>query len=426
MSAALQQQRCAGKRTSSVASALAAPGRPLERDARRTMESRFGVDFSRVRVHTDDEAAASAGDIHAAAYTSGSHVVFGAGRFEPRTGDGQRLLAHELAHVVEGGPEVRRQPLEEPPQDESRMVIDAVPDMLMTDVPAPRRIGVTVSDAQVTSIGWELVEPDGTIKATIRTRRGAPDAKTRPYVLESADFGDTGKFTLRCTGYDAKDKPVVRAVRGFNVLRSDLATGVRRFGSFGSLEFSKYAPIQGTSNMPPSADVQLEFYPASSVKCGQVMFVQAVQVLNETGQKMHRWVSRELGARASGTGWAIDKLDEGATSPFYSMLPDVQGRVVPQEKQGQTGHGGPFGSKASLLDNPSPGFSSTTRFESCAVCRDSNPRQVYGCATWGFTIDGLRITMMPRGFNDEPSDDFRSAASSWNAAVGRKKAEAQP
>jgi hypothetical protein len=85
----------------SVDRVLQSPGRALDHDTRAAMESRFGHDFSRVRVHTDTHAAASAREIHAAAFTSGTHIVFGDRRFEPQTRDGRLLLAHELAHVVQ-------------------------------------------------------------------------------------------------------------------------------------------------------------------------------------------------------------------------------------------------------------------------------------------------------------------------------------
>jgi hypothetical protein len=65
------------------------------------MEPRFGHDFSRVRVHTDSKAAESARAVNALAYTVGRDVVFGAGQHVPGTSAGQRLLAHELAHVVQ-------------------------------------------------------------------------------------------------------------------------------------------------------------------------------------------------------------------------------------------------------------------------------------------------------------------------------------
>ena len=65
------------------------------------MEARFGHDFSQVRVHADSGAAASARSVDALAYTVGSDVVFGEGRYEPATPTGSWLLAHELAHTVQ-------------------------------------------------------------------------------------------------------------------------------------------------------------------------------------------------------------------------------------------------------------------------------------------------------------------------------------
>ncbi|HWS90093.1 MAG TPA: DUF4157 domain-containing protein [Pyrinomonadaceae bacterium] len=84
-----------------VRETLESPGRPLDSGARTFMESRFGHDFSRVRVHTDARASESARSVGALAYTVGSHVVFGAGQYAPGTPAGRHLLAHELAHVVQ-------------------------------------------------------------------------------------------------------------------------------------------------------------------------------------------------------------------------------------------------------------------------------------------------------------------------------------
>jgi len=80
---------------------LRSPGQPLNPGARAFMEPRFGHDFSHVRVHTDARAAESARTVNALAYTVGRNVVFGAGQYAPGTGNGRRLLAHELTHVVQ-------------------------------------------------------------------------------------------------------------------------------------------------------------------------------------------------------------------------------------------------------------------------------------------------------------------------------------
>jgi hypothetical protein len=80
---------------------LASPGQPVDGGTRAFMEDRFGHDFSQVRVHTDARAASSARAVGALAYTVGRHIVFGAGHYAPGTGEGRRILGHELAHVVQ-------------------------------------------------------------------------------------------------------------------------------------------------------------------------------------------------------------------------------------------------------------------------------------------------------------------------------------
>ncbi len=82
---------------------LQSPGQPLDAASRSFMEGRFGHDFGHVRVHTDAHAAQSASAVNALAYTVGSDVVFAAGQYAPGTQHGQRLLAHELTHVLQQG-----------------------------------------------------------------------------------------------------------------------------------------------------------------------------------------------------------------------------------------------------------------------------------------------------------------------------------
>lgn len=84
---------------------LRSPGRPLDSQTSALMGSRFGHDFSQVRVHTDERAADSARLVNALAYTVGRDVVFGKGQFAPHTKEGQRLVAHELTHVAQQGRE---------------------------------------------------------------------------------------------------------------------------------------------------------------------------------------------------------------------------------------------------------------------------------------------------------------------------------
>lgn len=82
-------------------SGLLRGGAPLPAEVRADMESRFGTDFRDVRLHDSPHAHANAAALHAKAYTHGADIVFGANRFAPHTPAGKRLLAHELAHVVQ-------------------------------------------------------------------------------------------------------------------------------------------------------------------------------------------------------------------------------------------------------------------------------------------------------------------------------------
>ena len=77
------------------------PGAALDESTKKFFSSRFGHDFSSVRVHSDERAAKSADALSAQAYTLGPHVVFGRGEFAPETAKGRHLLGHELAHVVQ-------------------------------------------------------------------------------------------------------------------------------------------------------------------------------------------------------------------------------------------------------------------------------------------------------------------------------------
>jgi Domain of unknown function (DUF4157)/Putative peptidoglycan binding domain len=84
-----------------VPDVLRSAGESLDSGTRANMESSFTHDFSRVRIHSDDNAARSARSIDARAYTVGRHIVFGDGQYAPGTMWGKRLLAHELAHVIQ-------------------------------------------------------------------------------------------------------------------------------------------------------------------------------------------------------------------------------------------------------------------------------------------------------------------------------------
>src|SRR5580658_8448041 len=102
------QRRAIGNASSGFApplvhQVLRSPGQPLDAATRAFFEPRFGHDFSKVRLHTDGQAAESARAVNALAYTVGQDIAFGEGQYAPAAAEGRRLLAHELTHVVQQG-----------------------------------------------------------------------------------------------------------------------------------------------------------------------------------------------------------------------------------------------------------------------------------------------------------------------------------
>jgi hypothetical protein len=79
----------------------ASTGEQLDSATRQPMEAHFGADLEDVRVHTGSEAAKSATSIEALAYTTGRDIYFASGMYAPSSDSGRRLLAHEVAHVVQ-------------------------------------------------------------------------------------------------------------------------------------------------------------------------------------------------------------------------------------------------------------------------------------------------------------------------------------
>ena len=240
------------------------------------MESRFAYDFSRVRVHADDQAAEAARGIGALAFTAGSNVVFGRGQYRPDSVNGRRMLAHELVHVMQQGASrradghltisdphsaaerqadaasiacgstfgaqfspipvgsriVQRTPA--PPTfdgttggfDRGKVTIGPVPELVATvsssDVTlAPTSVLVTVaiSNPAVTHLSWELYGPSDQFINGFSTTPKATLATSRPFPLDGSWFQGKvteGRHTLRCVGRD-KGHPLSYADRTFFV-----------------------------------------------------------------------------------------------------------------------------------------------------------------------------------------------------------------
>lgn len=172
---------------------LRSPGQALDPATRAFMEPRFGHDFSQVRLHMDSNAAESARAVNALAYTVGNHVAFGAARYSPRTEAGSRLLAHELAHVVQqsrGPAAVHAHAAVSKPADPAEREADAAADRAMHGLPAPslvqsaaplsrfpyQTVGTTLSRANIatlTGVSYWVVRTTARYAVTESTRMAA-------------------------------------------------------------------------------------------------------------------------------------------------------------------------------------------------------------------------------------------------------------
>ena len=76
-------------------------GRALKENVREPMQRLLGADFSRVRIHADSTADRLSDRLGARAFTAGNDIFFRNNEYEPDTQRGNKLLAHELIHVVQ-------------------------------------------------------------------------------------------------------------------------------------------------------------------------------------------------------------------------------------------------------------------------------------------------------------------------------------
>ena len=187
-----------GEAPAAVHEALNAPGRPLDATTRAFFEPRFGADLSEVQVHNDHRAANSAQQVGARAYAVGSHLVFGAGEYAPGVPAGQKLIAHELAHVVQQGMgdagDVRRDPA--PPGSGSAPVSPApAPSPAPTLAPGATPACAEQPTFRYTSKPPTTIDADSLVDFLVKAKAQIGDPFTKPTESHSMDLDDKGNVT---------------------------------------------------------------------------------------------------------------------------------------------------------------------------------------------------------------------------------------
>jgi hypothetical protein len=202
-------------------------GQPLAEPVRRQMEGALGADLGGVRVHTDAQAGRLAGDLSAHAFTAGSDIYFAPGQYEPGSEDGQRVLGHELAHVLQGQPgakaivgaaddpaeleadevadavvrTIRRQELPEDEEEQTLHRQGKDPDE--EEEQQIQRMAVTRSAGIGALVGYSAPEvparltvPSPTIPAVLRRVPGASPQGTIRHTVGGTDYYDVTGATL--------------------------------------------------------------------------------------------------------------------------------------------------------------------------------------------------------------------------------------
>ncbi|REG83998.1 eCIS core domain-containing protein [Algoriphagus antarcticus] len=102
----------ASESTSNLINASKSGGSQIPDQTKTFMETRFGYDFSDVRIHSGNDATTMSRDLNAKAFTVSNHIYFNQGNFSPNTSEGKQLLAHELTHTLQqGGSAVKKKSL---------------------------------------------------------------------------------------------------------------------------------------------------------------------------------------------------------------------------------------------------------------------------------------------------------------------------
>jgi hypothetical protein len=337
---------------------LRSPGLPLDANTRSFMEPRFGHDFSRVRVHTDARASESARAVNALAYTVGRNVVFEAGHYAPDTGEGRRLLAHELTHVMQQNGTARMQPstLEVgEPSDAYEREADAV---------AARALdGRGVDAAHVSRLSLQRMQ---------RT----PRQDTHAGLFELARHAPLGgpTFTPRMQ-YDVRIEFLP-----YDIVDCDQIAMTQKWVSRTS----------GAVSHSSAADAARSLTAAEGT--------EGASIDRLSGRTSPLYGVDNAGTTASNAHFGSHTPGNRAERAWMTDAPGFTG-ATPAASRGA-------------------GVTDSSHFETCAICaKGTDLNAYYGCVSWGYDIDALdKFTedTFERVSKGTPSSEFLAAARKWN------------
>jgi hypothetical protein len=340
-----------------VAEVLSSKGDALDSRVTATMGSRLRHDFSDVRVHTDAAAAESARSVEAAAYTVGRDIVFAAGQYEPASSTGQKLIAHELVHVLQqgsagvpGGSDLEVTEPNGEPEREADLAAAAL---------EAGTSGPTTSKLAVRRLR---------LQRQIETHAGVFQ-QTRHAPIGGPGFSPVAQYDVRLefTPYEVDDCDQIAMTQ----------TALQRVG--GALVF-------------PSAAQRTRALTAAEG-------TEGVAIDRLSGRSTPLYGVSNVGVAAATTHFGKKRPKHPPETAWMEDLPGADGST-------------PGSSRAA-------GGTESEDFETCAICNaGTDAGAYYGCVSWGYEIDAANtftehvLTQVSRG---TPSATFLAAAKKWNA-----------
>jgi hypothetical protein len=355
-------------------------GQPLDQPTRTFMEPRLGRDFSQVRIHTDDQAKRSAASLNARAFTFGNDIVFGSNAYAPRTKQGRRLIAHELAHTIQQQnvpslPAVQTRLTSSSPADRDEQTADAAAHIVTS---AQSLDGSTATRIQDHLQATSFSRP--TIQRAVQTMGGEYD--TDKYELASDPGMDGVAIELRFKPGKNVNAELIGMTQ---TVRSSQKSGPVPAGAFATTDAEKKA------------------YESLRIPTGQP----------NAGTKVDQFVRFRNPLYATGATGAKDTLATTPTKAEWGQhgwrYTDKSGKLQIQD--------------ALLKDTPTLLASrkeSGQVFETTALAvKGAQDGTFYGSVRWGWEKDAsgsvkkLPLSLVSRGV---PSATFGIASELWNKA----------
>jgi len=347
-------------------------GQPLHESVRHFYEPSLGQDFKGVRVHTDSKAIESAREVNAQAFTIGQDIVFGAGQYAPLTRAGNKLLAHELVHVVQQmntKPAIQGKIGIGEPSDNFEKEADTVANTLMEN-----------KNRSYKSVGLQ-------IRHRLRNSQLSKPTIQRKVTTWAGEW-DTDKYNTVNTG--------------------------------------------GVSD---GVDIELRFKPGNPVDAKMIGMVQIANTtdLGKVIAINPTVAGRSIPAGKAGAGFHIDQLAQyrnplyatGATSPKDTMTTTPTNKAWGQHGYHYIDKAGTLHKRDAILKDtpqqPGRGINASQIFETTALAVTGvQTGTYYGSVQWGWRTDAAgkfsKLTLTKKS-DDVPSSIFARAARKWGTTA---------